>query len=180
MKTNYSLIEDKYKNLKVTDKATIMQLYESVPTEEFKAVLKAPVRQLQQEVKALRNLPGYYGTLMFDSTTAANLTPQRFSVLLILLSRVSYLAGKLKYSVVSVSAEELRRILFELRVIEYIMSMMLKDRHTDEDLIESNKGLGYKYYTDKESRKCHVMDREYEANPIAVLTNKSPLDDLVD
>ena len=117
---------------------------------------------------------------MFDSTTAANLTPQRFSVLLILLSRVSYLAGKLKYSVVSVSAEELRRILFELRVIEYIMSMMLKDRHTDEDLIESNKGLGYKYYTDKESRKCHVMDREYEANPIAKLTNKSPLDDLVD
>ena len=142
MKTQISLIDEKYKAIKVNKDVTIKDLYIAAYSEIGDKYAKAKLTPLREALKAKVHVPQYYKSLIYNSKKTLNLSDETFECVLALLARAYVVAEKCKYSG-NVELIVLREAATELSIIETILKILYEDEHTDEDLFKVKITDGY-------------------------------------
>lgn len=142
MKTQISLVDEKFKAIKVNENATIKDLYIAAYSEVGDSFAKANLKTLRDALKTKVHVPQYYKGIIYNSKKSLNLSDETFECILALLARAYVVAEKCKYSG-STELIILREAVTELACIEFILRIMYEDEHTDEDLLNTVKTKGY-------------------------------------
>lgn len=161
MKTQISLIDEKYKAIKVNETATIKDLYIAAYSEIGDSYAKAKLNKLRADLKAKVHVPQYYKGIIYNSKKSLNLPDETFECVLALLARAYVVAERCKYSG-NVELIVLREACTELSIIEFILRILYEDEHTDEDLLNSTKTAGYLNQTKLNKGKTKEAQRVKE------------------
>lgn len=157
MFTQLDLLKRKFSNIKLANKYTIQQLYGTVASDIYADIFKMKAPEIKGLFKVKRGVYEYYNQKVYEDVVSLEMSDEKYQIVLILLSRLGYLQGKLKYTNVNLHKEDMVTVAVEIVILEAILQSIYKDGHTDEDLYKINHSDAYKYYTDKEFRRRQKM-----------------------